>query len=60
MIDQIVQEIRDLRDAHAKRFNYDLDAICDNFITHQQKCGHKIVKLKPKKLANKSLKKMGK
>ena len=52
MIDPIVQNVRDLRDAHAKRFNYDLNAIFNDFVTHQQKCGHKIVKLKHKKKQN--------
>ncbi|HQU41566.1 MAG TPA: hypothetical protein PK867_02090 [Pirellulales bacterium] len=28
MNDPIVDEIRKIRDAHAARFNYDLDAIC--------------------------------
>jgi hypothetical protein len=29
MKDPIVEEIRQTRDAHAKRFNCDVDAICD-------------------------------
>lgn len=51
MIDPIVAEIRKFRDAHAKRFNYDLDAICEDFKSHQQKCGHCLVKFPPKKIA---------
>lgn len=53
MIDPIVEEIRKFRDAHAKRFNYDLDAICEDFKSHQQKCGHRLVKFPPKKIAGK-------
>jgi hypothetical protein len=32
----ILAEIRRFRDAHAKRFDYDLDAICDD-LQHQRK-----------------------
>ena len=35
MNDPIVEEVRKYRDEHAKRFNYDLDAICDDLIKHQ-------------------------
>jgi hypothetical protein len=53
MNDPIVEEIRGFRDDHAKKFNYDLDAICEDFKSHQLKCGHEILRLKPKKIANK-------
>lgn len=56
MKDPIVEEIRGFRDEHAKKFNYDLDAICEDFKAHQINCGYKLVKLKPKKIANKPLK----
>lgn len=56
MKDPIVEEIRYFRDEHAKRFNYDLDAICEDFKIHQIHCGHRLVRLKPKKPANKLLK----
>ena len=55
MEDPIVEEIRFYRDIHAKKFNYDLDAICEDFKKHQQKSGHPLVKLKPKKYANKGM-----
>ena len=53
MKDEIVDEVRSHRDAHAKKFNYDLDAICDDFKTHQQKCGLPLVTLEPKMLDKK-------
>jgi len=54
MKDPIVEEIRKFRDEHAKKFNYDLDAICEDFKSSQMQCGHKLVRLKPKRLADKS------
>ena len=36
MNDHIVNEIRNYRDEHAKRFNYDIDLICDDFKTKHQ------------------------
>lgn len=55
MEDPIVEEIRLYRDKHAKKFNYDLDAICEDFKKHQKNCGHPLVKLKPKKYTNKRM-----
>ncbi|MGD9202660.1 MAG: hypothetical protein PVI26_13945 [Chitinispirillia bacterium] len=56
MEDPIVEKIRFYRDTHAKKFNYDLDAICEAFKNHQQQIGHPlVVKLKPKKYANKGM-----
>ena len=43
MKDVIVEEIRRFRDEHAKKFNYDLDAICEDYKSHQLKCGHPLV-----------------
>jgi hypothetical protein len=54
MNDPIIEELRQIRDDHSKRFNYDLDAICDNFISHQAQAGSRLVRLKPQ-AANKSL-----
>ncbi len=53
MKDEIVDEVRSHRDAHAKKFNYDLDAICEDFKTHQQECGLPLVTLEPKLLGKK-------
>lgn len=30
MIDPIIEEVRKYRDEHARRFNYDLDMICED------------------------------
>jgi len=49
MEDPIVKKIRDHRDEHAKKFNYDIDAIFYDFKSHQLKIGRKLVRLKPKK-----------
>ena len=49
MKDIIVEEIRRFRDAHAKKFNYDLNAICEDFKSHQLKCGHPLVSFEPHK-----------
>ena len=50
MIDPIVEEIRAYRNKHAKKFNYNLGAICDDFKQHQQKYADKLVRFKVKKL----------
>jgi len=31
MNDPIVEEVRRVRDEHARKYNYDLQAICDDF-----------------------------
>jgi hypothetical protein len=54
MNDPIIEELRQIRDDHSKRFDYDLDAICDDFISHQAQVGSRLVRLKPQ-AANKSL-----
>ena len=56
MIDPIVEEIRTYRNEHAKKFNYDLDAICNDFKQHQKKYAARLVRLKAKKITNKVLK----
>ncbi len=53
MNDPIVEEVRTYRNEHAKRFNYNLDAICDDFKLDQKKYADRLVKLKPKKINNK-------
>ncbi len=55
MKDPIVEEIRGFRNEHARQFNYDLDAICEDFKTHQIRYTNRLVKLKSKKTANKAL-----
>jgi hypothetical protein len=41
--DPIVEEVRRIRDAHAARFNYDLDAIFQDIKDQEKKCGYKFV-----------------
>ncbi|MCP5008093.1 MAG: hypothetical protein GY941_29775 [Planctomycetes bacterium] len=53
MKDPIVEEIRGYRDEHARRFNYNLDAICEDFKAHQSDCGFKLIRLKPGKVSDK-------
>ncbi len=48
MRDPIVEEVRKVREAYAKRFNYDLDAICQDLRKHQGKEGRKVVSFPPK------------
>jgi hypothetical protein len=44
----IVDEVRQFRDAYAKRFHYDLEAICRDIRARQTQCGRKVVSLPPK------------
>jgi hypothetical protein len=43
MNDPIVDEVRQVRDAHAARFNYDLDAIYRDIKEQEKKSGHQFV-----------------
>jgi hypothetical protein len=43
MNDPIVEEVRRVRDIHAARFNYDLDAIFRDIKQEEKKSGHKFV-----------------
>jgi hypothetical protein len=43
MNDPIVDEVRQVRDAHAARFNYDLDAIFQDIKEREKKSGLKFV-----------------
>ncbi|MCH8528731.1 MAG: hypothetical protein LAT79_16510 [Kiritimatiellae bacterium] len=42
MYDPIVAEVRKYRDEHARKFNYDLDAICADLVAKQEKRGRMI------------------
>ena len=46
MNDPIVEEVRKYRNEHAKRFNYDLDAICADLIKQQSFHANRLVNLK--------------
>lgn len=47
--DPIVEEIRRVRDEHAKKFGYDLHEICKDFRKKQAESGRKIVSRQPRK-----------
>jgi len=48
MTDPIVDEIRKYRDEHARKFDYDLGAICADLVARQEKSGHRVVRLDPR------------
>ena len=47
--DPIVAEVRKARDEYARRFNYDLDAICNDLQQRQAQSGRKVVTFPPKR-----------
>ncbi len=47
--DPVVEEVRAIRDAYAKRFNYDLDAIAEDLRKKEAQGGRKLVDPSPKK-----------
>jgi hypothetical protein len=49
MDDLIVDEVRRVRDAHAARFNYDLDAIFQDVKEQEKKSGLKFVSYLPRR-----------
>lgn len=49
--DPIVDEVRRAREEYAKRFNYDLDAICRDLQEKQSSKGKKVVSFPPKPAA---------
>jgi hypothetical protein len=51
-IDPIVEEVRKVRDAHAKQFNYDLKAIYSDLKQREQDSGRRYVSLAPRRLVN--------
>ena len=47
--DPIVEEIRDIREAHAAKFNYDLKAICADLKKKEKDYGYPVVSLPVKR-----------
>jgi len=47
--DPIVEEVRRARDEYAKKFNYDLDAICRDLQKKQEQPGKHVVSFPPKR-----------
>lgn len=52
--DPIVEEVRRARDEHAKRFNYDLDAIVADLQKKEKEGGRTVVTFEPRRKAKKS------
>jgi hypothetical protein len=48
--DPIVEEVRAVRDEYARRFDYDIEAICDDLRMQEATCGHEVVSLSPKRV----------
>ena len=55
MNDPIVDEVRRVREAHAARFNYDLDAIFRDIKEQEKKSGRKFVSFAPPKVPKHAL-----
>jgi hypothetical protein len=47
--DEIVDEVRRVREEYAVKFNYDLDAICKDIEEQEKQAQQKVVSLLPKK-----------
>jgi len=47
--DSIVDEVRKVRQAHAAKFNYDLEAIYRDLKEQERQSGRKVVSLPPKR-----------
>ena len=47
--DPVVEEIRAIRDAYAKQFNYDIEAICRDIKEQEIQSGRKTISLPPKR-----------
>ena len=52
-VDEIVEEIRVVREAHAARFGYNLDSIYQDLKDQEQRSGRRIVALPPKRVRRK-------
>lgn len=50
--DPIVEEVRAIRDAYAKQFNYDLAAIYRDLKEQEARSGREVVSLPPKRIAS--------
>ena len=51
MKDTIIMELRKIRDHHAAAFKYDVEAIALDLQRKEQLTRHKLVKLKPRRIA---------
>lgn len=48
--DEIMREVRAVRDAYAKRFNYDIDALFRDAKERQAMSGRQVVTLEPRRI----------
>jgi len=48
-MDEVVKEVRKLREEYASKFGFDLKRIHEDLIQSQQASGRKLVRLPPKK-----------
>ena len=48
--DPIVEEVRAIRDAYAKQFDYDIDAIYQDIKKQETNTGRKYISLPPKRI----------
>ena len=55
MKDPIVEEVRNHRMEHTRKFSGDLSAICADLRAIQNTSGHKIVRLAPRRLSDKKV-----
>jgi hypothetical protein len=54
MKDPINEEIHKFREEHARKFNFDLHAICEDLRALQKSSNLKVVRLPPKRIGPKS------
>ena len=52
--DPIVEEVRKIRERHAAKFKYDLDAICRDLKEQERKSGRRLFSLPAKKPARRA------
>lgn len=57
--DPVVEEVRKVRQQHAKRFNYDLRAIMDDLRKQQEQSGRKYVQFEPRRPSEAAKRKAG-
>ncbi len=57
--DPIVEEVRRIRQQHAKRFNYDLRAIVEDLRKQQEQSGRTYVRFEPRRPHGAAKRKLG-
>ena len=50
MKDPIVEEVRKVRNEHARKFDFNLHEICKDLKSKEKESGHNVVSFAPKKL----------